>query len=71
MAVDAAMTAIDGATHISAADVNTFRTSLATISGNLSTALDSRTMTMNLANQRMAISDTIAAAMGCGGHGDG
>ncbi len=62
-AVAAAMAAINGATLISAGDAAAYRASLATISGDLTAALDSRTMTMNLASQRMAISEAITAAM--------
>ena len=62
MAVMAAMNLIDGATHISADDTATFTASLTAISGDLTMAMDSRTMTMNRAMQRQAISEAIAAA---------
>ena len=62
MAVAAAMTAIDGASHITAGAVTAARARLATISGQLTAAKASRTMTMDLASQRMAISDALAAA---------
>ena len=62
MAVDAAMRAIDGATHISAGDVAMYRTRLATISGNLDTAMASRTMTMTIDSERTAISEALMAA---------
>ena len=61
-AVAAAMAAIDGATHISAGEVATFRASLAAITGPLTTAKASRYMAMSLASQRMDISDAIAEA---------
>ena len=61
-AVAAARKAIDDATRITAGDVSEYRTSLATIRGQLTAAKNSRTMTRNLATQRGAISDAIALA---------
>jgi hypothetical protein len=62
MAVAAAMAAIDGATLISGGEIATNQASLTTIRSQLATAKASRTMVMNLASQRMAISDAVAAA---------
>ena len=62
-AVAAAMAAINGATLIPASEVTSNRASLTTIQNNLASAKSSRTMAMNLASQRMAISGAIAAAM--------
>ena len=62
-AVAAAMAAIDGATLISAGDAAGFRASLATVSADLAAAKSSRMMVMDLAGQRMAVADAIAAAM--------
>ena len=62
MAVAAAMAAINAATLISGGEIATSRASLATVQSQLATAKASRTMVMNLASQRMAISDAIAAA---------
>ena len=62
MAVAAAMKAIDDATHISAGEAATNRTSLAAIQSGLTAAKSSRTMTMTIASERMAISGALAAA---------
>ena len=62
-AVAAAMKAIADATRITAGDVAAANARLATVSGQLASAKSSRTMTMTLASERMAISDALAAAM--------
>ena len=62
MAVAAAMAAISGATRIDASAVRAANASLATVQSQLTAAKASRMTAMDLANQRIAISDAIAAA---------